>query len=777
MLKGVKGLIFLSNSSIDNYIIGHGKSESNDSEISMLAIVNYDGYFGPGPTCTKAFEVALEQLKENGKLSGLNLKFELENSKCDSEKMIKIVADDLTRNYTNSNRLPMMILDECPSFANVAAIKMLKPNYFVGLTTGFKSSNLDFIKKMTTVGIKPEISLVNKAEMEMMLEMGWKKYAVFSEDLSYFNEVEKEMFPKFDSAGLEMVLLSKLNFQKSDQELEKDIDTAMLELKTSGANIIFFHSDYKIHFACCLYKFDMYRNKFIFASAWSLWNPETVDIPNMVSDWCTRDMLKTVIRAWSFESFGWMFEALGNDYIDDAGLTSDQFTEKMSNKIFEPYKSGSWKTWSASCYDLAYYTGLVVDKMEKSLRNSSSSLLDWTVGGENFLKNPSFIQDLMLETIYKVDFKGQMITVDIDEKTHRNRDGWSPVIFRQTLETGDGHFQSDKVAYFRYSDSSFFDINGGFRWATDDGNPPDDQIQVVKQTLPPTSLESFIVFDILSTIVIVTAIVLVFEFHCRKRSRYEMVDIPKANQVLLFALIILVGHSFAIPFTTSHNMVLSCSIAFVCFTFGFSLCLTAVIALNNTTLFDYEKNRWGSSLYFIIPITQLVLSIVLLTPHGLKTGSELVSSEPSIDGRIQYVYHREYCHFPLESQSTFAILSTIGSIFIVLILSMVFSAYTGGHAYKAKRAALAVKLSSSCSYLLTIIIIAFILVAFIKPSFYHLTILGPVISYVAATLMISFIELSRLFKPEIYDDKNRSRKSTLISPPFAFLKKTTIVKP
>ena len=777
VVKSSTGLVFLSNSSIDNFISSNRNEHNGDIDISMLAIVNYDGHFGPGPICTKAFEVALEQLKENGKLHGINLKLELENSQCNSEKMIKIVAKGLDENNSTnySNRLPLMTLDECPSFANVAATKVLKANHYVGLSTGFKSSNLEFIKTMTTVGTKPEISLVNKAEMELMLKMGWKKYAVFSEDLSYFNEIEKEMFPKFDSAGLELVHLTKLNFHRPAEELEKMIDQSMFELKMSGANIIFFHSDYKILFACWLYKFELYHNKFIFASAWSLWNPETVNIPEMVSGWCTRDMLKAVVKAWSFESFGWISEVLGNDYIDDSGLTSGEFTEKMSNKIFEPYKSGSWKTWSAGCYDLAYFSGLIVDNMEKSLRNSSSSLQDWAVGGENFQQNPSFIQDLMLEMIYKVDFKGQMTVVDIDEKTNRNSNGWSPVIFRQTFQNDDGNFQSETVAYYRCSDSSFFNLNGGFRWATRDGKPPRDQIQIVHRKVAPTSPQSYIVFSIFSISIIATAVVLFFEFPCRK-SRYEECNIPKSNRILLFALVLLAAHTFAIPFTIGQNMVLSCSFSFACSVLGFSLCLNSMIALNNTILPEVEeKNKWNSSVYIFAPILHLILVAFLLDKHCFQINSTLVFSEFSDDGRKRYDYYRDYCSVPLESSSALANLLAIASLFIILFLLMVFSAYTGRLKHKAKRATFAVKLSATCSYLMATVLVAFILIAIIKSPFEYITMLTPIASYIVAILTIGFVELPRFIKPDIYADQMRSRKNTLVSRRFVLLK-TTVKK-
>ena len=167
-----------------------------------------------------------------------------------------------------------------------------------------------------------------------------------------------------------------------------------------------------------------------------------------------------------------------------------------------------------------------------------------------------------------------MTVANIDANTKINSDGWSPIIFRQTLETDDGQFQSDKVAYFRYRDSSFFDLNSGFRRATDDGKPPDDRIQIVQRQVRPTSTESFVVFSILSIGVIATAVAFFFEFRYRK-SRYDVLIVPKSNQILLFALILLVAHSFAIPFAIGQSMIPSCSISLLCFILGFSLCLNS----------------------------------------------------------------------------------------------------------------------------------------------------------------------------------------------------------
>ena len=494
LLPFVEGLVFVGNATMDPFVSSktYSQNATNEIEYSILAIVNYGGYYAPGPICTKAFEVGLEQLKRNGKLQNFNVKFELVDSVCDTDKMIRTVALHLADHHNDTNRLPIMLLDECSTLANVVSAKMLKPNHYVGLTTDFKSADLDFITKMTTFGLRPETVLYKKGEMGILLNMGWTKYAVFSEDLGFFNEIEREMFPMFEIANLELLYTTKVNFQQPLKLLSSEIEAAVIGLKKSDALIIFSHTDNPVAFACWLYKLDMIQNRVIIASAWSMWNPDSVKIPNVVSAWCTREMLRKAVKGWIFSTVGWMADVLGEGYVDDAGLTKKQFTDLMAEKIYTP---SSWRSWAPNCYDLAYYTGLVIDETEQRLRMSSSSLMEWTVDGNNYLHNSSYIQNLILKSIYNVTFKGHLTAIDMDKKTHRNSDGWTPVVFLQMIKDKDGKFQTRRIAYFRYRDSKIVEINQGLQWATDDGERPVDRVLSISKTLSPTNRKFYFAFS------------------------------------------------------------------------------------------------------------------------------------------------------------------------------------------------------------------------------------------------------------------------------------------
>ena len=761
------GLVFYENATIDESI---GK-DSGDS-LTLLALVNYDGPFGSGAICTKAMELGLDRLVESGKFKSLNLKFEIQNTKCNDARAIRIVAEDLAQNnHSGKNKLPIILLDECPNFGNIESALMMKPSNYIGLTTGLKSTDFDAITKMTTYAMLPEVTLAQRAFMELMLKRKWQRYGVFSEEHPYFNEVESKMFPMFEDNGLELIHISKTNFNNPNPGAS--VEQAIRQLKAKGAVILFSHTNNPIPFVCWLYRLGMHRNHVLMASAWSMYDPETVNIPTYVSNWCTRDMLKVMLKSYLWFTYGWMADVKGASYQDETDLTKDAFTERMGQKVYEASTKSPYHNWAPPCYDLALFAGTVVEKVENQLNQMNSTLREWTVDGENFQNNGWFIQDMMSKVVFNSVINGQRFFTSVNENTHRNTDGWSPVLFKQVLDDGRGKFTPINVAFFKYSDKSINDKNGGIRWATDDGKPPEDRIRIVEVKLAPTKWQIYAIFtgtlhfsylrfenvffpSVLSLILICVCLSSMIEFRFRKSLyRYH-----HFNYVLLISMIIMQSHTFFIPFLAYQSLDIHCNFTVTLFILGFTFTIMAISM--KTIVRTQRKFQLREYLKLtIFPLVISILIIIVLSANSFDIKTEHKYTEISKDGKIEYQHVRDYCEFngnPISTRS----LAVLGCILLIQLLNMVFKAYSTKRAFKKQRASPMNNLAASCCFCQMLIIIAAILIALINHSWEFLTILLPILATILTTMAIGFIEIPRIVKPNdaVVDDQQVSFRMT-----------------
>ena len=732
-------IVFFENATIDEYITSAAYPD-NENQLSILAIVNFNGSFKSGPMCTKALELGLEQAKLNGKLNGLNLKFDLINSQCDSEKMMRTVAHEMMEINVDGKKLPIMLIDECPTIANEFSPRILKSNNFVGFSTALKTSNFNYIKQMTTFSLLPESSLKKVADLNVLLHWGWQQYSVFSQDHPYFSEMEKSMFPMFENAGMQLVQVSKVNFQLPEHELAVDLERAVLALKKVDAMIIVANTDFVVPLSCWLYKLDMFRNRFIITSVWAMVNPDTVQIPGYLSSWCTRDMLKIVIKAWIFTDYGWMADIYGEDYKDSSNLTRNDFNAKMSEKVYEAEKFGTFATWAPACYDLAYYVSSVVGRLDKQLGRSNQSIFDWTIGSANFLNKGKDFQNLMLDVVFNETTNGQRFQNFFDKNTRRNSKGWTPVVYKQMLAIDGAKFKPVDVAYFRYSDFMVGDLNGGIRWLTDDGLQPSDRILNEKIQVEPNSTAMFAIFTVISIVVVIICISLLIEMHYRQQ-RYPGLD--KTHHFLIISIIIMVSHVFAIPVSIGTNLAIGCGFAFFLFIIGLTATLTSVLVLTS------GSNMSKTSLIKIITIltTQLIFIICFLSLVGIDTGTSVVSIAKSTDGRKEYEYFKTFCTISTNSDPAIGLLLAILMILIILMLLMAFSAYSIKAMFKVKRSSKLQDQAATSSYCQILIVIAGGLIISVNSKFQTICIVCPLVSFILAMLNIGFIELCRILKP------------------------------
>ena len=669
-----KGAIQFRNSSMEPFVGTSSQEPTNSNTLSIQALVNFDGNFGPGPICTKALELGLERLKKSGILNGIDLKIELRNTKCNESIAIKETAIDLVKEHSGQNRLPIMILDECPSFGNLIGAKLLKVHNFIGLTTNFKTTNLDLAKEMTTFGFVPEMTYTPAAWLEFMVKMKWKKYALFSDNHKYFNAIESPMHDMFGERGSELAIMTKVDV--GQPHLEVQIEMAVRAIKNTRATIVIVHSDHIIALTCWLHRLGMVRNHAFLGSGWVMYDPDTVKMPEEVSQWCTRSMLKEALKAWIWIDIGWMNDIFGDEYQDSTGLTRSQFTELMRQKVVDADKQRPWGTWAPRCYDLGLYTSSLVAKIQKRLEIFNSSLFNWVIDGDNFKANSSFIKEMIMETVFNHQIEGQQFSISIDRDTRRNSNGWPSILLKQILPNKDNErFSHVNVAFFKYNERKFIDIaKEGVQWATDDGKPPVDRIEKIELTIEPTSIQSYIAFSVISTCLIVISIVFFVELKIRKINRYQNYHF---NSTLLIAIAILLAHGFAIPFQTNRPIVTICNISFFLFVIGLTLCLSSIIAIIKVR--DGESQSKCSKTFglFWISLVQLILVGTFIGIGGISTRKFKESMQISNDGKKEFIFFKEVCIFDLsKSNSIFGVLIAIGAVLVLQLLLMAFRAYS-----------------------------------------------------------------------------------------------------
>ena len=490
-LESTHSIVYFHNATLESTVKSSLISDNSLKKLSLFATINFNGSYSSGPVCTKAFELVLDLFRQPGRaLAKYDLEIDVENTECDDVKMLEQMAGELFFNdLSQRNRIPMAFLDECPGVATAQSAEMLVPNHYLGLTVALSTTDVSVNRRYNTYGIRVSAILIYEATVHLAKKMGWKYYAVWSEDSSYFANLERELFAYYETFDFHLLDIQKLPYNVIDSKL---VEPAIDKLKQSGARIIMSHTGQTVVFACWLYRKNMYVSYFFVSSSWSLFNPDTATIPPEVASWCTRDMLRQVVKSWMFLGLGWMNDVFPDTFKDELGLSKVQMTELMSEKLYDAPNTPSWNIWAPACYDLAMFAAQVLETTEQKLVKLGTNLGQWTVGSENHRRNSSFLLQTMEEALFSLSVMGQKYFNEFDRESHLNTGGWTPVLFYQVLESGNGALKSVGTVYYQSSKKSFKDmIPGGLRWSTVDGVPPKDQAVEVSVKLAPNSIVSY----------------------------------------------------------------------------------------------------------------------------------------------------------------------------------------------------------------------------------------------------------------------------------------------
>ena len=107
----------LMNGTMDDYLETPWRDNGSATILSVMALVNYGGDSYPvGPLCTKAIQIALNQLaKDENWLPGYSLRFNMFDDECSMEFPIQQTIEHLRSPNWSSNPLPLSFMSGCAS--------------------------------------------------------------------------------------------------------------------------------------------------------------------------------------------------------------------------------------------------------------------------------------------------------------------------------------------------------------------------------------------------------------------------------------------------------------------------------------------------------------------------------------------------------------------------------------------------------------------------------------------------------------------------------------
>ena len=345
-------------------------------------------------------------------------------------------------------------------------------------------------------------------------------------------------------------------------------ERAMESLRAADPRVIVFQGDAGICFFCWLYRYQLYGpNRAIFVGPFADSNAKTIIIPEYVSEWCNEDMVRTVMN----NTFIYGEHNRGDLYPhvpDDSGMTLAKFKEDIGKKVdqienwvylYEPAKF--------FYYDLMLFTGMVLNEAERLLISNNDSLINWSVGSDNFQENGQLISDIFKEAIFNVKVVGMRGIYGFDREPTLNSRGFTPIKIEQTFfQPDDFAVHSKVVAIFDHTvkeeNERLTIANDQLHWSTLDGKPPFDRVQ-----MKPIEVKNLNPSVVYAMIAVAIGNCLILGFFYVKRKLFKILEI----NLITFSLLIGNGHIFLLPLRDIEPIASHCSILTALFLCGFGI--------------------------------------------------------------------------------------------------------------------------------------------------------------------------------------------------------------
>ena len=476
-------------------------------------------------------------------------------------------------------------------------------------------------------------------------------------------------------------------FEYSDEAYER----VMKSLKASDPRVIVFHGDAGVAFFCWLHRYGIYGpNHVIFMVNYADSNAKTIIVPDYVANWCTKAMIRQVMNR-SFV-FGEANRAdLYHDIPDDTGMTLHKFESQIRQRA-KDVENAVWLYESGKFlyYDLMLFTGFMLDEAERllNLRNNDS-LTNWSVGSTNFKQNGHYIGQVFKEAIRNVRVVGLRGTYDFYNRSLSNG-GYTPIAITQIATfTANFSVQPRTIAVFvHHKDNEEHRLlisNDQIRWATTDGLPPFDQVQVILVSLPTLSLPFLVVVIAFATLAIVVLIALLIY-----RKLYKNIGIV----ILTLGIAISNVHNCLLPLRDIQPVGHHCSILTAIIMLGISICFVGLWFLLDGQLREIsitmEKARQqgkkpprigsnrnvklGKILSLIFVFSLILLTVLLLLSSPFQTIGSSFTTKETFGRREIFLSAHKKCR--LTFNTSMAIAASLVFVMVGgIILKSIFAIY------------------------------------------------------------------------------------------------------
>ena len=344
---------------------------------------------------------------------------------------------------------------------------------------------------------RPYLGVFNSIPL-LVKDLGWNNVYFTSETFDLWELVEDMV-----SKGLQA---NNISVGGSGKVIWTDSTTipnynfyleASNELKAKNARVIIVLTAFPVMMACSFYDVGMIGPKYVY-----LWEGVMYFQSNdpMKPPGCTDDKLTAILQSSIFISQATPMN-LQPDFVDQIGMTPEHFDQLMMSRIENGQAIKSWFQWRAVFYSQVVGTALVLDEVEARLKSMGTSLGEWLTNGENFIKNGSFIRNLLHNEFSHFKYKG-LNTFGENDITH-------PVIdagYHQMQVIG-SDFLPVPVASFS-GKTGQLSMMKPFQWKTKNNKIPVDSIAIKEKftpILPDTpkyTMLSIAVIILLSSIVV-----------------------------------------------------------------------------------------------------------------------------------------------------------------------------------------------------------------------------------------------------------------------------------
>ena len=458
-------------------------------------------------------------------------------------------------------------------------------------------------------------------------------------------------------------------------ENAEEMEFEMKRLKQVEARIIINHSDSPVALSCWMHRFGMFGPEFvIIGSVWSDFEPDTVDIPEYISEWCSKEILTVMIENWIFVGQGSNIEIFGESFKDSTGLSEFDFFTQL-DLLVENGSSHPDRDWAPKCYDVALFMGFVIGETERFIRIQTNDSLSALISGK---QNPFLLSSAIDNAIYETKVFGQKGIYHFERKTKANTKGYVPIIFYQKLYNST-KLERKAVGYVGTFEEGVIELNQGFTFLTKDGKPPTGLAKIIILHQPIIENVEYWIFISISIIFIICAIAgnaIGFSVH---PSQY------KSNTLITIGTIIVLCHSFANPSTSSSNLVINCSLILIMDNLGFAVVWLGIFikiqSLSNLMKIElgylHHSTTKGTKLLLKLLAGCLVLFSLIACGLGVFTerttwGKRFSSSS---DKSTVYQPKLRFCSLKEASTPAFGFLIFIFIIAFIIYLEQIYKSY------------------------------------------------------------------------------------------------------